>query len=651
MENNYDNIISLLLKAKDVGIKSGDYHDLRYLIAKGNDPKEYARLKSRFERRKLVKDLMPRKIFNNPHQMQGDIILGKSPEGINRYHSKYAPYHMLTVGATGSGKTVFLIFLLIQYLMIANGIWLFDFIKRELRGFKRLAEKVGKEVIVCRHENLRINILDPQQLNPALYINICSEFITLSLLLPPVAKLILKICITNLYKKCGILNNSKAPPPILSELIEEIRNFEGNNSAKEAILIRHRALIVNQPQIFNVRRGFKISELANKFIVWEFDGLEAQYQNLFASYLLSFLFAYRTAFPSKDLMIAAFDEAGRIYSKKAEIANEGPSYISTMTSVVRGMNIAIMALTQTCYDLSNSIIANSGIKALFRVGTVNDYDTFGKAIGLNSEQIQNCKTNLDTGKNIIKMGFDYMEPFQNKCSLISLPNNVTDTEVNQSVQELLSTVQDANQVPTIPEKQSDKNTVELTTYEELLLEQIRNNPRITSATEHYKAANLSTKRGVAAKGALISKKLIREISLESGKRGAAKAFLEIIPSKPSGRNGGVLHNFLRDKANSWYIANQCKTEPEKSIKVNNQVRFVDLAITWPDGKTEALEIETEYSNRAVENIQKNVEAGFEVISVLTPNNKVRQAIQAKLPENIKEEYADRLFFSSISFYQ
>ena len=123
-----------------------------------------------------------------------------------------------------------------QYLLIAKGIWLFDFIKRELRGFKRLAEKAGKEVIVCRHENLRINILDPQELDPSLYINICSEFITLSLLLPPVAKLILKICITNLYRRCGILNNLKAPPPVLSELIDEVKNFEGNTAAKEAII-------------------------------------------------------------------------------------------------------------------------------------------------------------------------------------------------------------------------------------------------------------------------------------------------------------------------------------------------------------------------------------------------------------------------------
>ena len=649
MDNYYNKIISLIRNAKEAGIRYGDYNDLRYLIAKGFDPKEYARLDSRFERRKIINSFLPEQFFNNPQNAKGDIELGQSPEGTNRYDSKYAPYHLLAVGATGSGKTVFLIYLLMQYLLIAKGIWLFDFIKRELRGFKRLAEKVGKEVLVCRHENLRINILDPQELDPSLYINICSEFITLSLLLPPVAKLILKICITNLYRRCGVLNNSKAAP-VLSELIEEVQNFDGNNAAKEAILIRLRALLVNQPQIFNVRRGFKISELANKFIAWEFDGLETQYQNLFASYLLSFLFAYRTAFPSKDLIITAFDEAGRIYSRRAEIANEGPSYISTMTSVVRGMNIAIMALTQSCYDLSNSIIANSGIKALFRVGTVSDYETFGKAIGLNSKQIQYCKTNLDTGDNIIKMGFDYLEPFENKCPYVRIPNSVTNAEVNDSVQELLNTVKETQTVPEIKKDTKDVEVEKSDSDESILLEQLKNNPSVTSATEHYKAAGLSTKRGVAAKQALIAANLVKEIALESGKRGAAKSFLEIVQSKAFGRNGGSLHNYLRDKANKWYQTNSCKSEPEKTITVNSQSRFVDLAINWPDDRTEALEIETEFSPRAIENIRKNIEAGFQTVSVLTPNNKVRQAIMGNLPEDIKEQHMDKVQFLSISFF-
>nr|MBC8481271.1 hypothetical protein [Planctomycetota bacterium] len=300
------NPVELLKRAAKLGITPSDYYKFRILFAKGYDARIYAGLESSINFREIRQSLNP-SIFDTPEQMHGDIILGKNDGDVSRYDSKYAPSHLLGIGATGVGKTVFLVFLLMQYLLIASGMWIFDFVKRELRGFKRLAEKIGYTVIVCRHENLRINILDPQGSEPSLHANICSEFITLSLSLPPVAKLILKICITSLYEKFGLFTNPDAEPPVLSELINEVKHFDGNKAAKEAIAIRLQALLVNKREMFSVRRGFKISELAKKIIVWEFDGLETQYQNLLVLYLLSNLFAHRVANPSKDLVVVALD--------------------------------------------------------------------------------------------------------------------------------------------------------------------------------------------------------------------------------------------------------------------------------------------------------------------------------------------------------
>ena len=70
-------------------------------------------------------------------------------------------------------------------------------------------------------------------------------------------------------------------------------------------------------------------------------------------------------------------------------------------------------------------------------------------------------------------------------------------------------------------------------------------------------------------------------------------FLEAVTNTRAGRFGNSLHNYLRKKAKYWYLSHNCKTEIEKSFLVDGQRRFVDLAVTWPDGKTEAVEIETE----------------------------------------------------------
>ena len=173
---------------------------------------------------------------------------------------------------------------------------------------------------------------------------------------------------------------------------------------------------------------------------------------------------------------------------------------------------------------------------------------------------------------------------------------------------------------------------------------------VQSATRHYKMAGLSTKKASKAKQGLIKKRLIKETPLESGKRGAAQAFLEVIPDKSAGKNGGVLHNLMRDRADSWHIAQNCNTRIEAEIIFGTERRYVDLAVVWPDGGTEAIEVETEDSARPIENIRKNIAAEMDIISVLTPNSKVRNAIEARVAVEIPDQYIHKIKFPKMSDY-
>ncbi len=638
------------------GLTASDFRNFRILFARrGDAPRQHRTLESSISFREFKESLLLSGPLKSPENMRGDIILGRNPGGQTRYESRYAPNHLLGVGTTGVGKTVMLVFLVLQYLFIASGIWIFDFIKRELRGVKRLAEKAGFQFDVCRYEYMRINLLDPQGLNPAQYANVCAEFLTITLSMPPVAKLILKICITELYQKCGILINPDALPPTLKELIQQVRAFEGNKAAKEAILIRLRGLLANQGHIFNVRKGLPITQLARRFIVWECDGTEAVYQNLVVSYLISILFMQRVQQRDNDLMIVALDEAARIYSKRAESTYEGPSYISTMTSTIRKMMIGLMVFTQTTYDLANSIVANSGIKILFPVGTAQDYEVFGRSTGMTKHEIQWAKTNLKIGSQIIKMGFGWRQPFLNRTPNITLPEDVSDHEVCQSSKAIMNLVQEQEPVKQrlllseSSSEPSEYNPVErCSSAEKSLYDEICRSPEEPNVTKHYIQAGLTTNQGTRAKKSLVKKGLVKEISVETGKRGGAKSFLEVV-ERP-GRRGTALHNYLRKKSQAWYGFHKCSTQEESPIELNGQVIYVDLAVVWPDGKTEALEIETEDSPRALENVRKNLKLGFAIVSVLTPNKKVRKKVKNRLVGNLEKELHKRIRFVSISFY-
>jgi len=636
------------------GITTADYRDLRILIAHGFEPKAHARLEGRtsFKELKQRINLVP---FDPTGQMEGDIILGRNAQGISRYHSDNAPRHLLGLGMTGAGKTVFMVSLLLQYLFIAAGIWIFDFVKRELRGFKRLAEQLGFSPIVCRSEWLRINLLDPQGLDPAQYANICAEFITISLGLPTVAKHILKICIIQLYEKFGLFNNPNAVPPILAELIEEVRNFIGNSSAKSAILIRLEALLANKKAIFNVRRGFPIRELAKKNIIWEFDSVEMQFQILFVSYLISMIFAIRVAEPSQDLLIIDLDEGGKVYSKKAESANEGPSYISTMTGVIRKMRIGLFVWNQTTYDLCNSIIANSAIKILCELGTAQDYDIFGRTMALTGPQIEYSKVALCPGVQVIKTAFDWKKPFLNYSPLINIPDDVSDNEARASAQTLLDMVSMAT-IPVLclpapcdnPADESDSK--KLTLDEKILNDHVIAHPEIASATEHYRLTGLGAKRGTAAKKGLKNKKRLKETPVESGKRGGANLHLDSI-EKNGGRLGSGVHRLLRRKVYDYHLTQDCDAEEEKSFDLEGRTVFVDVAVRHSDGSTEAIEVETEDGEHVIENITKNLILDFDVISVLTPNRKVRNAVIERVLREIDTTNISRICFPTISLYE
>lgn len=636
------------------GFTKADSEDIAIILARGFEPRAFGRLKARTERRELS-EMFFKKIFRSPSLMKGDIVLGRNDNGVTCYDPKYSSMHLCGIGATGSGKTVFLVSLLICYLRVAQGIWLFDFCKRSLRGFLRIADKFGRKAIVCRHEYAFTNPLDPEDIDPAYYINICAEFLTISLNLPPVARHILKICLTKLYEKHGLLNDHHAQPPLLTELLDEVRTFEGNKASKDAIVIRLEAMLTNKRQIFGVRRGFQIKDLEQQVIIWEFDGLETEYQNLLAMQLMCKLFARRVKFVPQGLIVIALDEAARIYSSRSESVAEGPSFIDTMTSVVREKLISLKVMTQTAYGLSNSIIANSGIKVLFTAGSPHDYEIFGRSMGLSTEQIQWAKTNLTVSSQIVKMSFSYLHPFVNYSPNIVIPQDVTDEEVLQSVQPLLDKIHrpDIQNTPVqllSPSSADENNQDKLTADEDALLDQVRQHPEIISATGHYRLLNVGTKRATAAKQGLLSKGFIKETVLESGGRGKSSLYLEVADEKSNGRQGSNLHQYIQNKVANYYRICGGSATIEKRCDLNGIDVFVDVVGTCPDGRVEAVEIETQGSEHAAGNIHKCLQLGFAVIHVLTPNGQVRRGIQSRL-DNLSEAEIGRIRFSPISLFE
>jgi hypothetical protein len=331
-----------------------------------------------------------------------------------------------------------------------------------------------------------------------------------------------------------------------------------------------------------------------------------------------------------------------------------------MISVVREKLISLKFFAQTAYGLSNSVIANTAIKVLLAAGSPHDYEIFGSSMSLDAKKIQYAKTTLTVGSQIVKMSFGHRLPFINYSPDIIIPQDVTDEEVRQSVQILLDLMPKPN-VPSalplcLPDSSVPNETkTNLTENEQAFIAQVKQHPEIISATEHFKMLGGGTKNMAAVKQSLVSKGLIKETPLESGRRGRKSLYLEVVEENQQGRLGGNLHRYLRAKVEKHYHSRGASVVIEKSYLLNGICVYVDVVVMWPDGTAEAVEIETQASEHAIQNIHKCLAikeclgSGFATIHVVTPNRDIRRGIQCRL-EKVADVDLSRIKFSPMSFF-
>ncbi len=75
--------------------------------------------------------------FALPKLTQGDLVQGVDQRGrLIRFPGQYLNGHSLTIGGTGSGKTTKSRFLILQIASKVEGLWCFDFVKREFAVLK-----------------------------------------------------------------------------------------------------------------------------------------------------------------------------------------------------------------------------------------------------------------------------------------------------------------------------------------------------------------------------------------------------------------------------------------------------------------------------------------------------------------------------------
>ena len=612
--------------------------------------------------RRLVKSQVKQSRFSvRPRTTNGDVDLGESASGPTYVVLGGPQAHILQVAGSGAGKSNNNRIWLSQLADRAQGTITIDMFKREYRPLVSRYAEAGKRLYICHGRQMSLGSLKPphHKISAVNWGGAFSDMTTLALRLPPASSNFLRVIIRERQEANGVLGGSEKHPSLF-EIQDAVRTSTGNSTLKNAILNRLDALLTELgPEVLGDRAGFSIPELCNRSVIFELDGLSYFAQNFIIAYLLGAIFTYRIHCQEerRGMVVFCLDEASRVFSQRAESScSEGPSYFSMMASLVRGADLMLIVSVQTTDDLSRSIIANSSIKVMGRLGDHLDYERMGRCMAMTPEQIKFCETRLRPGLYAAKVGGDFNEPFIIKNPLLSLPGNVSDEEAWKSGEVLrreLMTPASASSATVALSAPPDPKAV-LSSDERAYLAAVRNNPDLAS-TEYARLTGFSNRKAAAVRKSLVAKGFLREWPVETSPRGNRTILLEPLAGHDRneahpGRKGDFRHQLGTRLAKQRYEAEQYELGFEKGFPVAGHEDCLDIyGVHRKSGATLGVEVETE-AGRGFDNLRRALEIDLDRIVIVGCTRTVRDAIETLAKEVFSAEQLARVSFATLSDY-
>lgn len=346
-----------------------------------------------------------------PRLNDGELVLGMSAQGKPiRMPVQFLNGHSLTVGGTGSGKTTKSRFLILQMARRLDGMWLFDFRKREYAILRPYLKRLGIDLTVIPGRSMRLNPLQvPDGVGAAEWAPRVADLLVQVLRLPPRATKLLHTSVFELFRRHGVFERSQSFPTT-RELRKAIADQENANlPAKQAILDSLDPVLMSLGAALDYRRGWSVRELARRHLVFELGGLSEVDKDLILNTLVLSEFTSRLARglsnSRMDLWICC-DEAGRLVSA----SNHGNG-IADLISLVRGTGVGLDLSVQSA-DLLPAVLSNTANKFVGRCGSAADYDLIGSAMGLTVEQRRWMALHLQPGMFVGQVGEgDWRQPF------------------------------------------------------------------------------------------------------------------------------------------------------------------------------------------------------------------------------------------------
>jgi len=339
--------------------------------------------------------------------------------------------HLLTVGATGTGKTTNHYNILSQ---ISTPCWIFD----RKRDYRHLIHETS-DVLVIPWNRLRFNPLQPPE-NVSLlrWAMVFSEIYSHAGDLLSGSKNYILKHITQLYKEYNLFRDRSPPYPSLHNLEDLIKSEKVNfvrkqSNYRDTVLNRIEPMTSVTGPIFDCSQGYSLPELMNRnVVVFEFGGLNRDIQNFIQEILFAWLYEYLFQNGSRNgelELLLIWDEAKQAFSYKKEQSDAaGIPEIDDLTARAREFGLGIMAADQEATKLTDSLKANTGTKILLPMKDWKQFESIAESMKLTQIQ-KHFIQNLDVGQAIIQHGNG--KPVPVDLNYYDVEKEVSDQELKQ----------------------------------------------------------------------------------------------------------------------------------------------------------------------------------------------------------------------------
>jgi KaiC/GvpD/RAD55 family RecA-like ATPase len=450
-------------------------------------------------------------------KIDGEIKIGKVFQGDEELYDfgiskEELNQHMLIVARSGFGKTTLIVQIMRQLIENKIPFIAFDY-KRDCRHLIRHFP----ELVVLSWRDLRINPLEPPpsvsfQEWKQQFLNIFGH---VQAVWHGSTQYLLEAIDKTIEEKKGLVTLED----VYKKIVEANETTKKMQEYASVIETRLYGLLSKLGETINNERTLiDMEKLLQLPVVIELDGLGRDEASILALWLFYWVYAYRKAksIRGKLLHVLIIDEAKRIFTASEQYSQTTTEYsgippADLVCDEIRDFGEGIIASDQEPTKLSDSLKANTYTKITGFLGNGKDINDIAEAMDL-SEDERKAITKLERGEWLVKLAGRYVKPFTIRTEDFPIEKNVSDEELRQKMRSIIESLLKAGR-----EKIEKVEEVSLSEDSWKLLESINSHP-FNGIVSRQRELGISVKRFEKAKQELISRGLVKQLSISLSKR-------------------------------------------------------------------------------------------------------------------------------------